>query len=288
MSTPQSTKIAFVVGDLAPDLTQRVESLRRCGHRGGFIPRHRALLSSPRHGTKIVSSVLLAIVFWLGLFATRSGIARLWYEIIEFWRGVFGMPGYTTFMGYELGGIHFDLPYLHFPAGMPDNILWWLGAVFVALLLVISLVLPQRFLPLSYFLRITAFFQTTAQIFFAFWLEQFPYSGGGYIHGMLIAGLFLIAFIPLVLGLTYYLFDFSLSRKIALTLCMIGHLLIMIPLQYFLHAWLLYHYSLLFMPLLFFIAGLPLNVMVFIALFGWGFSWQDMLHHVEVQYKVLP
>jgi len=106
------------------------------------------------------------------------------------------------------------------------------------------------------------------------------------VHGMLIASLFLLAFIPLVMGLTYYLFDFSLGRKIFLTLIMIGHLLIMVPLQYLLHAWIMYHFSLLFMPLLFFIAGLPLNVMVFIALFGWGFSWQDMLHNEEVQNKV--
>jgi len=286
MNNPQPTDSTFVVAGPEKELGGRVELLRMQGHRGGFIPRHRALLTSPRHGAKLVTSLLLTLVFWISLFVTRGGIARFWHDIMEFWRGVFGMSGYTTFLGYKLGPIHFSVPYLHFPAGMPDNVLWWLGAVFVALLLVVSLVLPERFLPLAYFLRITAFFQTTAQIFFAFWLEQFPYSGAGYVHGMLIASLFLLAFIPLVMGLTYYLFDFSLGRKIFLTLIMIGHLLIMVPLQYLLHAWIMYHFSLLFMPLLFFIAGLPLNVMVFIALFGWGFSWQDMLHNEEVQNKV--
>lgn len=288
MSETRPQEIRFEVRGPQEPLQQRVELLRLRGHRGGFIPRHRALLSSPRHGAKLLTSILLTVVFWLALFVSRGAIARIWYEIIEFWRTVFGMSGYTTDVSYELAGLYFTVPFLHFPAGMPDNLLWWIGAVFVALLLVTSLALPHRYLPLSYFLRITAFFQTTAQVYFAFWLEHYPYSGAGYVHGMLIAGLFLLAIIPAVLGFTYYLFDFSLGRKIGLTLAMIGHLVIMLPLQYFLHAWLMYHYSLLFMPLLFFIAGLPLNVMVFIALFGWGFSWQDRLHREDVQHKVRP
>jgi hypothetical protein len=48
----------------------------------------------------------------------------------------------------------------------------------------------------------------------------------------------------------------------------------------------MHHASLLVMPLLFFVAGLPLNVMMFIALFGWGFSWQDRLHDENVQRQV--
>jgi hypothetical protein len=267
-------------------LAKRVELLRLRGHRGGFIPRHRALLSSPRDGTKLVTSFLLTVVFWLAFFLGRNAIAGLWHEVLEFWRVALGLSGYTTNVGYELWGLRFTVPYLHFPAGVPDNLTWWIGAVFVAILLVTSLVLPHRYLPLSYFLRIVAFFQTTAQVYFDFWLERFPYSAAGYVHGMMIAGLFLVAITPLVLGLTYYLFDFSLGRKIGLTLAMAGHMLILIPLQFFLQAWFMYHYSLLFMPLLFFIGGLPLDVMVFIALFSWGFSWRDMLHREEVQRKV--
>lgn len=267
-------------------LEQRLDRLRLRGHRGGFIARHRALLSSPRHRAKVASAVLLSLAFCLALFVARDGVARLWYEILEFWRSVFGMSGFTTMVGYELAGIHFQLPYLHFPAGAPDNQLWWMGTIFTALVLIVSLVLPHRFLPVAYFLRIVGFFQATAQVFFAFWLERFPYAGDGYVHGMLIAGLFLIALIPPVMGFTYYLFDFSLGRKIGLTLAMMGHLLIMIPLQYFLHAWLMYHYSLLAMPLLFFVGGLPLDVMVFIAFFGWGYSWSDRLHRENVQRKV--
>ncbi len=269
-------------------LERRLDRLRRVGHRGGYIPSHRALLVSPRDAAKIVGAVGLAAAFCLGLYLARDGVAHLWLEVMEFWRVALGLSGYSTLVPYELAGLHFQVPYLHFPAGMPDGLLWLIGAVFAALLLVVSLLLPHRMLPVSYLLRIVGFFQATAQVYFAFWMERFPYGGSGYVHGMLVAGLFLLWLAPVVLGLTYYLFDFSLGRKAWLTLLVMGHLVLMLPLQCFLHAWLLNRYSLLFMPVLFFIVGLPLNVMVFIAFFGWGFSWRNRLHCEDVQQKVGP
>lgn len=282
---PQPTT-GFVVRPPERALDQRLDDLRGRGFRGSFIPRHRALLSSPRHGGKFLAAALLVLAFWLLLFVARFGVARLWLAIMDFWRSVVGMGGSASLVAYEMGGLRFEVPYLSFAAGMPGELAWLIGAGITAVVLVVSLFLPHRLLPLSYFLRIAGFFQATAQVYFHFWGEHFPYSGDGYVHGTMIAGLFLLALIPPLLGFTYYLFDFSLGRRIGLTAAMMGHLVIMIPLQYFLHAWLMHHASLLVMPVLFFIAGLPLNVMVFIALFGWGFSWQDRLKHEEVQRKV--
>ena len=263
-----------------------LDDLRRHGFRGGFIPQHRALVSSPHHRGKILSALLMTLGFCLILFVARNGVARFWLSVMEFMRTVTGMNGASTLVGYELAGIRFQMPYLQFPAGMPDNLTWLIGAGFASVVLVVSLLLPHRFLPVSYFLRIVGFFQATAQVYFNFWADHFPYTGDGYVHGLLIACLFLLASIPPILGFTYYLFDFSFGRKLGLTVIMMGHLFIMVPLQYFLHAWLLYHCSLLAMPLLFFIAGLPLNVMMFIAFFGWGFSWQGMLRNEDVQRRV--
>jgi hypothetical protein len=90
---------------------------------------------------------------------------------------------------------------------------------------------------------------------------------------------------PIVLGFTYYLFDFSLGRKIGLTAMLMIHLIVLIPMQYVLHAWVMYHASLLFLPLLFFVAGIPLNVLVFIAFYSWGFSWKNNLQEQQVQLK---
>jgi hypothetical protein len=153
-------------------------------------------------------------------------------------------------------------------------------------LVLVSLLLPRRYLPVSFFLRIVAFFQGCSQLFFAFWPEAFPYSAGGYIHTMLIAGLMIVPLVPIVLGFTYYLFDFSLSRKIGLTAMLMLHLTLLIPLQYAAHGWIMCHSSLLFLPLLFFVSGLPLNVLVFISFYAWGFSWRNRLQEQQVQLKV--
>ena len=123
-------------------------------------------------------------------------------------------------------------------------------------------------------LRVVAFFQVTAQVFFALWLYSFPYGGSAYVHGMLIASVMFVSLIPAVLGTTFYLFDFSVGRKVLLTVIMMVHMIVLIPVQYFLHAYVMYHLSLLFMPLVFFVFGLPTNVLIFISLFGWGFSWK--------------
>lgn len=286
MSRNHQASPEFVVRPAERALEKRLDDLRRRGVRGGFIPQHRALVSSPSHGGKILSASLLTLGFCLILFLTRSGVARTWFAIMEFMRAVTGMEGASVMVDYQLAGIRFQVPYLQFPAGMPDNLTWLIGAGLASVILIVSLLLPHRFLPVSYFLRIVGFFQATAQVYFHFWAQHFPYTADGYVHGLLIAGLFLLAAIPPILGFTYYLFDFSLGRKLGLTVVMMGHLFIMIPLQYFLHAWLLHHCSLLAMPVLFFIAGLPLNVMMFIAFFGWGFSWQGMLHEEDVQRKV--
>jgi hypothetical protein len=266
-------------------LTRPEEVMRFRGYRGGFISPHRALLFSPMNPRKIVSSTLLVAV-WLGIYyIALDWIAGFWNGVIWFWADALGIAERTGTVGYELWGIFFNVPYLQAAAGLPTTLLWWIGVAFTLALVIISLLLPRRFIPISYFLRIVALFQGCSQIFFAFWPEAFPYSAGGYIHTMLIAGLMIVPLAPIVLGFTYYLFDFSLGRKIGLTAMLMIHLIVLIPMQYVVHAWVMYHASLLFLPVLFFVAGIPLNVLVFIVLYSWGFSWKNNLQEQQVQLK---
>ena len=91
---------------------------------------------------------------------------------------------------------------------------------------------------------------------------------------MLAFGVILIGLVPAVLGLTFYMFDFPAWKKLALTLLIMGHLVLFIPLQYLLHAWLL-HCSILFMPVLYFVCGPFLDVLIFVCFYSWGMSWQS-------------
>jgi len=263
----------------------RLEALRYRGCRGGFISRHRALLFSPADRGKIASAVALAAGSLALVLLARDAIARFWSVALDFLGSVLGVAQVARLVDYRLGPVEFRTPLVVVPSALPDPWLWWAGALLTAALVAVSVLLPRRFLPLAYSLRIVAFFQACSQLFFALWPGAFPYTGTGYVHTLLIAEEMLVALIPLVLAFTYYLFDFGVPRKIALTAIVLGHLLVMVPLQYAVQAFVLYHFSLLFLPLLFFVFGLPLNVLLFIALFSWGFSWRSLLQEQSVQWK---
>jgi hypothetical protein len=262
------------------------EAMRFRGHKGGFISRHRALLFSPCDSRKILTAILLVVIAVGAWYLCLDLVSRLWSGVMDYWAEALGFSVGSGMVPYELWGIEFTVPYMHVPCGLPTTFLWWAGIAVTIVLVLVSLLLPRRYLPISFFLRIVAFFQGCSQLFFAFWPEAFPYSAGGYIHTMLIAGLMIVPLVPVVLGFTYYLFDFSLGRKIGLTVMLMAHLALLIPLQYVAHAWIMYHASLLFLPVLFFVSGLPLNVLVFIAFYAWGFSWKNRLLEQQVQLKV--
>ena len=82
----------------------------------------------------------------------------------------------------------------------------------------------------------------------------------------------LISFVPILFGLTYYIFDFGLIRKAALTAMTMGHLSLFLPFQILLQAIIL-RKSILFMPLLYIVFGLPLDIAIILAFYSWGMSW---------------
>jgi hypothetical protein len=270
-----------------PWLREELNRLRYRGHRGGFIPKHRALLFSPFDASKWSTAALLMVGFLVVWYLLLDLVTRFWGAVLDFWASVLGFGGVVGMIHYRLFGlIPFSVPDLYVPAGLPGTGTWWAGVVFLIVLLAGSFLLSPRYLPVAYLLWVLALFQGCAQLFFAFWAEYFPYTASGYLLTVLLASLALISIVPIVLALTYYVFDFGPARSIALTALMMGHLTVLVPFQYSLHAFILNRTSLLFMPLLFLAVGLPLGVLVFIAFYGWGFSWSHRLRDQQVQWKV--
>lgn len=259
-----------------PGLRRELVRLRKYGWAGGRIPPHRALRVLPVPPRKLVPAMLVAIVFFAAWLLLLGSVARLWGGLIDFaWREYLRLGGVVSAVRYDFYGLlSFDVPYLSFSAGLPSGGEWWGGLILTGALVLTSFVLPRQLLPIGSLLRVVAFFQGGAQLFFALWPQAFPYEGSGYVHGMLIAELMLIALVPLLLGLTYYALDFSLGRKMLLTMVIMSHLTLMVPLQYIAHAFVISQASLLFLPLVFFVFGLPLNVLVIISLYAWGVSWR--------------
>ncbi|MBN2171751.1 MAG: hypothetical protein JW819_10585 [Candidatus Krumholzibacteriota bacterium] len=259
-------------------LRWQLEQLRRRGWAGGLISPHRAMLTlrlRPRH---VVGAALVALLLSGGWVLIMNRVSGLWLQIMEFWRGVIGLPGYMTMVHYPVGDHwHLAVPRLICGALPLTTERWWLGVGLAAVLLLASFLLPRRHVPVAYLLRAAAVLQVWSQYFFAAWPGAFPYDITGYVEVMVIAGLFLIGLVPILLGLTYYVFDFSLVRRLAVTFLVMIHLTLLVPMLFLAHAWLIHNLSLLFMPFLFLIFGLPLEVLVFIALYSWAMSWHGDL-----------
>lgn len=275
-------------GDPETIRRQQVEFERHSGFKGSFISKQRALLVSPLDRVKLLQAALLLAGGVSAWFLLAPAIGWFWGASME-WLGQ-GLHLAGTTRGtqhYLLGGlIPLDVPVLYVPAGPPPVWVWQLGVVLCMALVAVSLVLPAAYLPMAYALRLGAIIQAAAQVVFALWPGLFPYTAAGYLHTMLFASLFLIGVMPVVLTLVHYLHDFGLRTKLAFTGIVVGHLAIMVPLQYTAHAFVLYHLSLLFLPLLFFVFALPMNVLMFISFYGWAFSWAHPLRQPEVQGRV--
>jgi len=260
-------------------LSEPVDEERFRGHGGGLIGQHRALNLEPHNRRGLLGDALLAValaeLWWLSL----GWVAGTWARGLDFLRQVFGLEGYVVVVDYSWG---LRVPYLMVESSLPSFGTWVGGAVLTVVLLVASFLLPRRVLPIAYMLRIIAGFQLVAQVFFAFWPEAFPYDTSGYVHGMLITGVGFVALTPLLLGLAYFVFDFGFWRKLGLALLVMLFFSVFFPMQYMAHALALHHLSLLYLPLLFFVFGLPLDVVLFIALYGWGVSWKSRWYAREV------
>lgn len=244
----------------------------------GFLHRHRGLVRPASGPGALVEAALLALGLTAAWLYGFRWIGRGWAHLFAFWKEQLDLPGQVVLVMHRwIDGFVFPVPYLNLPAGAPDAATWWITLVATLLLFAGSFALPARFTPFVYFLRAVAFIQGTALAYFGLSPVTFPYTLPDYVHGMMLTGFVVLSLVPLVLGFTYYVQDTYRLQKLGLTLAVLLHLSVFVPLQYLLHASLLHTFSMLFMPLLYLLFGLPLDVLVFVALYAWGMSWEGRL-----------
>lgn len=258
-----------------PALTpQRLRDLRYRGWRGGIITPHRAFarLHFDFKGLVITSACVFAITaMW---FLSLPLVGELWFRIFRFWHRALGLESSVARAPQHWGPLHFSIPTVLIAAGPPGAVTWWATAGLCFLLLWVTFGISEEHLPWVYLLRFLVIVQGTALAYFAFEAAKFPHDLPSYVVGMLHFGTIFISLLPLILGFSFFLFDFQLLQKIGLTLGIMGYLVLFLPFQYMLHVWII-HESVLFMPALYFIFGPFLDVLIFVSLYSWGMSWDS-------------
>jgi hypothetical protein len=221
----------------------------------------------------IVIPLLIAVFVMLGL----RPIGDRWVEALRVLQDALGLPGEVAAHGVPLGRIFsFTIPYLTTPAALPTIREYAIVGSVCVLAMIASWLLPPRFLPLAYYLRFGTLVQLTAFLYFAIRPDVFPYELPPYTQSLFEIGAAVLVLIPVVYGFTLFPFDIAIWRKVALTLATVVHLAVLVPLQTAIHAYAIYHLSLLVMPPMFFLWGVLLHVFVFVSLYGWGMSWPDV------------
>ena len=85
----------------------------------------------------------------------------------------------------------------------------------------------------------------------------------------------LVFFVPLLLSFSFYVFEYSLLKKVVGTALIMLGIVLVVPYQYLAHVVLIDAGSLLLMPLLYVLFGLLFDIAVFIALYAWVVSWES-------------
>jgi len=255
-------------------IEEQIQDIRRRGWRGGIITPHRAFarLDFTAHDFGITLASVFAIsAAWL---LSLRYVGELWFQVFRFWRRILGLEGSVARAPQQWGPIHFSVPTVLISAGPPDAFTWWTTAAVTLLILWTTFGIPEEHLPFVYLLRSLVIIQGTALVYFLFAAAKFPHDLPSYTVGMLHFGTIFITLLPLILAFSYFLFDFSLLRKVALTLGTMAYLVIFLPFQYMLHVWII-HQSIVFMPILYFVFGPFLDVLIFVSFYSWGMSWRS-------------
>jgi hypothetical protein len=243
------------------------------GHRGGVITMHRALARFVLAPLDLITSSLLVLLLSFAWIVSLPRLCRMWAYALK--KGMKLLALHT-----ELGltehhitpYIRFAIPFPKMEGIAPDAWTWWSTAAAVCLLYAASYLFPKKLTPVTYLLRAVLLIQVTALLYFLFMAARFPHTPDSYMEGLVSYGIALISSIPALFGLTYYIFKFGLLKKIALTTLTMSYLSLFLPVQILLQAMVLKK-SVLFMPILYIVFGLPVDILIILAFYSWGMSW---------------
>lgn len=251
-----------------------VKRWRYRGHTGRLIRRHRALRSLDLRTSSIVHPLSLTAASIVLVILLRNLITGSWAGILRFWcdsTGVDAVVGMAPRSG--AGWFAYEVPALRVSSPLPSGEALGGSLIVVCVSMLIAYLFFRRFLPLCYLIWAISFIQLSALAYFYFSPSEFPYSVGAHVSSSLEMTLMLLVAIPVMLAVAYYPLNFSLAKKIAITVLMLGVVGIFAPHLYACHIVFMTHFSVLYMPVLFTVFGLLPIILIVIAIYGWGMSW---------------
>ena len=249
------------------------DRVRNRGHRGGVIAMHRSMVRYVLSPSDLITVVLLVLLLTFAWLLLLPYLGHLWVRIVDF--GIHHLPlrAQLHVVTYHLGPyIRFEIPYPAMEAILPNILTWQITTGATLALFVGTFFLPASFIPITYLSRGILLLQASALVYFALIPAEFPHTPNSYLEGLFGSGMAIITVVPTLFGFTFFIFKFNLPQKIVLTALTMAHLSLFLPLQILAQA-LVLQKTVMFMPVLYIAFGLPMEVLIIIAFYAWGMTW---------------
>lgn len=245
---------------------------RFTGNRGTLIQMHHSLRNITLSNASILAIFLLPIFFDMFIWQNLDIIMGLWEDIFSYFIKSMELKGRVFYTDFSILGHIIYVPFPDLETTMPSQQMVWINVLVCVGIFILSFIIPQSFLPVAYFIRALTLIQFSASGYFFLHPNNFPYEMGDYMSGTLALGIYFLLLIPPLLGMIFYIFDFSLFKKIFVTLLILSYFILFLPFQYMLHALIIHRGTLLFMPVLYLNFSLILDSLMFIGWYSWAMS----------------
>lgn len=199
-----------------------------------------------------IGLLLGALPSW-ALWQGREALLGFWSVVMVFWDGALGL----------------QLARLPDLVQAPSALLTGSTALMTGLLFVAAGLWPEHWRPWRVVVRGLCLVQAGACLFFAWLPAHFPHAVQQHLDGLLQMGADLLLLMPWMLTFGWGLLNLPWRLRLLGPLAVLGYFIVWIPHQVVLHAWVLTHGTVLFMPLLLLCLGPLLNGWLFVALYGW-------------------
>ena len=248
---------------------------RSKGSRGEHINMHRSIRSLEFPTSRWLEVLLLPLFFNLLFIFSLPFLTELWDHFFKFWILKTELPAsITKLIAFDIGSIKIIIPSAHLSGAVPSGTTWLLHLVATIFLLLISLWLPDRFIPICYLLRAVVFVHASALIYFVISPGTFSFDQETYVRDVFISMILFMLVIPWLLTLTYYVFPFKILHKILFTFFILIYFSILTPIQSLMHVVLIYKFSTLILPIFYIFFGIFLDIMLLMALYSFAMSFK--------------
>ncbi len=247
-------------------------AIRDAKTRHAAARQHRAIRRVAVEPALLVQAIAIPLFFCGILLLAEPLLMAFWRDAIIFWLSRMDIPLQAQHNIATIGSLRFDWINHADPSTMPDFAMKLISALVTFLVFALTTRMGSKWLPVKYLLRILCAVQTAALIFFTYVPSQFPYSIPDHMRDLVSMGYMLILAIPVLLAIGYYLLHLSIARKIFHTILILIYFIVMMPFKVALHTFLLFHLSLLYMPLMYICFGTIFDVLIFVALYSWMVS----------------